>query len=58
MKTDNVVALEYPICVNFWEGGKPEFPKKNLEAQELEINYENSFTWTRHTRLTLGFSAP
>ena len=28
------VALGCPICVDFGKVGKPEYPEKNLEAQE------------------------
>ena len=32
MDTGKLVALSCPICVDFREGGKPEYPKKNLRS--------------------------
>ena len=41
------------ICVDFREGGKPEYPEKNPRSTG-EINYGNSSRMKYHTRL--GFS--
>ena len=39
--TDNLVAVECPICVDMGGGRKPEYPEKNPQSTE-EINCRNS----------------
>ena len=41
MDTDNLVDLRCPICVDFREGGKPEYPEKNTRSTG-EINCRES----------------
>ena len=45
--------IYYLLCVDFGEGGKPEYPEKNPRSTGV-INYGNSTHMKYHSRL--GFS--